>query len=225
MPVEVAVAIVAGVFAIIGPITVMTFKHWLARRARLHSKQMHEDVVLSMRRVRAVYEQLNRMIMPMEKGGTSARRVLLLAGHNAGGIPRPGSGFWVSGLYWDADTTARRNVLADYQNIPVDAGVISTLLAAEEKEYVCSSTSEMRDSQMKRFYEAEGVTHTIIWFIAIVENKFIFVSVGKYEDEPFTPDEITRMRLRIYKIQRAMETARPEHPTEDLEASKETSSP
>jgi hypothetical protein len=141
---------------------------------------------------RTTYEQIENILH-----FSSADRVILFAGHNSGGIPRPSSPFWVSAIFWCAKHFENSDTLSQYQNIPTDAHFITTLLDCERQSTVELDIAYLPECQKRRYLEAEGVKHLLLFFICIKENKFLYLSVAKYTDEPFTEVEITKIGLRV----------------------------
>ena len=143
-----------------------------------------------------LHEIYNKMNEIREIG---AERVILFAGHNSGGVPRAHSPFYVSALHGSGADTHKIK-LTDYQNLQVDGEYIKMLLECEREGFVELHLDTMKDSQLKDYYLAEGVLHGFIVYLGIVENKFLYMSISRYEDKPFTETEITKIRLKTQQI-------------------------
>lgn len=150
------------------------------------------DILTGIEDLNAIYAKMSEI---NELGG---ERVILFAGHNSGGVPRAHSPFYVSALH--GSTNNNRIKLADYQNLQVDSHYIRMLLDCEREGIVDLQVDGMPDCQLKDYYLAEGVLHSLIVFLGIVENKFLYMSISRYSDKPFTETEITRIRLKTQQI-------------------------
>ena len=128
-----------------------------------------------------------------------SQRTIMFAGHNAGGVPRPGCNFFVSAIHWVPTGKDDPQKFLDYRNIPVDAEYISMLLDTERNGHAVLRVAEMPSSLLKSYYLAEGVTESVVFFISVSEKKFIFVSTAKFDGE-FSDDEITKIKLKCNVI-------------------------
>jgi len=136
---------------------------------------------------------------------SGAQRVILFAGHNGGGIPQPSSPFWVSSTYLHATTDELERVISEYQNLKIDAMGIEVLLSCQRNEHVVLKMDDLPDgSMLKKHYRVEGVKHAVLFFVDIIENKFFFVSMARYDDEPFSEDQIVRASLKVNIMRQSM---------------------
>ena len=72
------------------------------------------------------YQKLYLALQAIEDSGV--QRSIVFAGHNSGGVPKPGSPFYVSALHWSTRVSRTEEAPPKYQNLPVDAGYISMLV-------------------------------------------------------------------------------------------------
>jgi hypothetical protein len=185
--------IYAAIISLFGSVLIFWLGVWNEKRK---AAKRDTDVIDGMRRSHLTYTMVEEIIW-----GSSADRAILFAGHNSGGIPRPSSSFWASAIYWHARKPEHEKQLSEYQKLEVDAHYIQTLLDTERSGMVQLETAKLPQSQLRRYYQAEGVQHSAVFFLKIVENKFLYLSVAKYTDEPFTEVEITRIGIKIGMIQ------------------------
>ena len=161
------------------------FKDFFKRR----QKAKLED---GLRRIAKIYKKMEAM---SNKG---AHRVILFAGHNNGGIPRLTCGFWVSSIFSHV-VEAHRNKSREYNNIPVDSSYVSMLIGTQLRSYMRFVVDEMEPCQLKNYYISEGIKDSIVVFIGIYEQKFMYISMANYERK-FTPNEVTDLVLRAQNI-------------------------
>lgn len=181
--VAILAALVSGATGLLGS---KWWKQWrLAQRKR--------DVVAGIISLHRVYQTM------VEMQDIGASRVMLLAGHNSGGIPRPGAGFWVSAIHWVAHKRNVHTAFEHYANIPVDAHYVKLLIDAEQYDYVNVKVDTMPPCLLKTFYEAEGVTDALFLHVGITENKMLFLSAARY-DGHFTEEQITHLVLKTRVI-------------------------
>ena len=197
---EVQVAIITGVLGLIALVVNLKFAG-KGKKDKPESRA-YKKVIDGMERSRASYRSLETM-----RKSTTASRVILFAGHNSGGIPRPGTPFYTSAIWWsiDDDAVESNNQVGYYDKLVVDAEYMSMLLEAEKNGVVEMNTEDMKPCLLKKYYHAEGVTHSLVLFVAITEKKFMYISVAKTDDVPFTEDEVTKLRLMTDSVREAIQ--------------------
>jgi hypothetical protein len=197
---EVQVALVTGVLGVIALVVNLMFAGKGSKDKP--ESRAYKKVIDGMERSRASYKALEAM-----RKSTTASRVILFAGHNSGGIPRPGTPFYTSAIWWsiDDDAVVSNDQIGYYDKLVVDAEYMSMLLEAEKDGVVEIHTKDMRPCLLKKYYHSEGVTHSLVFFVAIAEKKFMYISVAKTEDVPFTEDEVTKLRLMADSVREAIQ--------------------
>lgn len=192
------VALIAAIGTMFAAWGGQLIKGWFAARGR---RKDVANVLDGMERAQASYSILSNMRMD-----TTASRVLLLVGHNGGGYPRPDSPFYTTVLFWSIDDsqTPSATAVTQYKSLPVDAEHIKMLLDAEKSSPVILDVDRMPPSQWKRYYQAEGVKHSLIFFLEIKDRKFLYCSVAKHEDTPFSENEITTLSLKAEALKRLL---------------------
>lgn len=163
------------------------------KMAQTKATKEHDDVVSGLRRLSDTYDVLDSIVED-----TSTDRVVIFAGHNQGGVPRPHCGFWVSALH-AASNSNQIFIKSSYQNIEVDSHYIQLLVDVERFGLARLKTEEMEASQLKSYYQLEGVKDSIVFFLGIKENKFLYLSSAKYYDS-FTENEITTLKLKVNQV-------------------------
>lgn len=163
---------------------------WFERRRQ-------ETFVRSVAKIRSVYCVMESAV---EKDG--AERVLLLAAHNSGGIPTVGTPFYTSAIYWVTGKASNR-ALVSYKNITVDGAYIAMLLESRAKGSYHFKMDENDGTQLKEFYQAEGVTDSLICYLGILENQFMYMSFATY-GEPFAANQLTSFKIRAAEVKDIM---------------------
>lgn len=192
------IAVIAAVGTVLAAWGAQLIKSWFSARSR---KKDAQSVLEGLERSQASYSILSSM-----RTETSASRVLLLAGHNGGGYPRPDAPFYTSVLFWSIDDSAQESlkVMPQYKQLPVDADYIKMLLDSEKNGPVIIDVERMPPCQLKRYYQTEGVKHSLVLFLAIKDRKFLYCSVSKHEEEPFTEVEITSVELKAETLKKLL---------------------
>lgn len=129
-----------------------------------------------------------------------AERIILFTGHNGGGIPQGGSPFYVSACHWIV-SDGHLDVINNYKNLLVDTEYMKMLqrLLREEDRTVILDTTKLPNSQLKRYYEAEGVVSSICILLGFANNKMYFLSLARY-DRAFTAKEVTLCQLKAQNL-------------------------
>lgn len=183
-------AIIVAIIGAVGGVIGAAVPYLLRRQAA----RIHAGVVAGMEATRNVYRILREVV-----DECGCERVILFAGHNSGGIPRPHSPFYVTALHWALIHESYSAAVKDYQNLPVDAWYIGMLLEAERNGVVELDPETMPPCQLRDYYRMEGVTHALVLFVAITENKFLYVSAAKYGERISEADK-TRISLKVAKM-------------------------
>ena len=167
-------------------LTLRLIQWWISCRYKRHS------VVNGLKQMALVYTELEALFaMP------GVDRVLLLRGHNSGGIPRPGMPFYTSVVYRADDDNDTR-----YEDVSVDASYVRTLVSTYTSGDVSLKTDLMENCNLKEWYSLEKVTHAVIAYLAIVNVSFIYVSIASRRDKGFTSSELIEIRKKIDRIRK-----------------------
>jgi len=181
-----------AVVGLIGLLTVF-FKCGAWKEIQLRKRSL--SFVKGMESLQTIYGAMARI------QNDFASRVIIFSGHNSGGLPRVGSGFWVSALHWVEHPRNHATNFSDYENVSVDLQYINMLLAAQKEATVFLKVSEMPPSLLKSFYEAEGVAESLIVFLGIREKSMFYMSVARYSDEAaFSVMDLARIKLSCQPI-------------------------
>ena len=131
-------------------------------------------------------------------------RVIVFSGKNGGGLPTPGKPFVIRAQTgWSrkagADPMRRYNF-----DIPIDSfysRMLETLV--KDGQYELNTATIPQDARLRTYYLAEGVTHSIMYFLRIIDNELIYMSVASY-DRPFSNDERIEVDLAVERVRSVM---------------------
>lgn len=129
-------------------------------------------------------------------------RVLLLVGHNGGGIPTAGGEYTVRAFYGYSSRRPSQHDPLDMYSRPlvVDEFYIRMLQDVLRAGRVVNTTVEMPgDAMLRRYYETEGVVQAVIYFLKIAENNLFYLSVGSYS-QAFTTVELAQIELAVTQL-------------------------
>lgn len=135
-------------------------------------------------------------------------RVLVFSGHNGGGLPTPGKPFVIKAQTgWSrkpgADPMRRYNF-----DIPVDSHYSRMLETLVKDGKVQLDTHDIpNDARLKTYQTSEGVTHSIMYFLRVIDNEVIYMSVASY-DRPFSKDEEVELDLAVERVRSIMRNYR-----------------
>lgn len=184
---------VGGTAASIIALATYLFKSGLWKELRMKRRSM--DFVKGMESLQRIYTVMTRIQTDF------ASRVIILSGHNSGGLPRVGSGFWVSALHWVAHHRNTVTNFGDYENISIDLQYITMLIESHKEGSVFLKVSEMPPSLLKSYYTAEGVSESLLVFLGVKDKSMFYMTIARYEDEkPFSTMDLARIKLACQPI-------------------------
>lgn len=171
--------------------------------------------VKELRTIQRIYTIMHEMVAE-----TSAERIIVFAGHDSGSSPKAGSPYYVSSIYWKVRHDACRHDvcvdvkeldskthsdIADYKEVSVDEHYIEMLLELEDKGTVHYKTEDLpEDSQIRDFYDMEGVTESIITFLGYQKTDLLYMSAASFANDGFSEDDEVRLKLKSAKIKREL---------------------
>lgn len=139
------------------------------------------------------------------------QRCVLFTGHNCGGVPTAGREYSVRAL--DGWTTKEgKPSPEDVFNFPfkVDSHYTRALTAMIEKGSHEQLVSAMDPaSKMKPFYENEGVKFKRFYFLGIVEQDLIFLSVASYDADHFSRPTDIELQLKVDRMRNLISDSSP----------------
>jgi hypothetical protein len=186
---ETVATIIGGISTIMG--VIFGRKHY---RNKSKGHKAEAEFVQSLERLRDALTLLRRMVKSV-----GADRAILFAGHNGGGLPTPNTAFYCSMLHAYYSEKKQLDVADDYVGIQVDGPYIQMLIDAMQSDYVDIKTQNMPDGQLKNYYLAEGVTHSIVITLGIYNNRLIYLSAAKQGGE-FSHEQKTRILLKSNRL-------------------------
>ena len=146
-------------------------------------------------------QRINDQLEHIESDNKKVHRVLVFRGHNCGGVPTLENPYHVS-LIGKATSLDYDLSVEDYMNIDVDQSYINMLLDVHKNKVIEYNTvSDSKYKQLRQYYVAEGIKHSMIHFIKITKsNDFVYMSISTQDDEGFTDECKAKMRVRVDRI-------------------------
>ena len=177
--------------AVVGAVltAILTFSKWLLpflrdwTRARRDAKTIDGF---------ARYQELYLALQAIEDAGI--QRTIIFAGHNSGGIPKPGSPFYVSALHWMSEAPDRGGP-AKYARLPVDAGYVAMLVDVMNCGEARFAPEDMGDCQLKSLYTAEGVEDSLLLFLGTRDKRLFYMSASTFYGK-MNERQLTEIRLQ-----------------------------
>lgn len=162
---------------------------WMAaRKTAAHAERYQEGLT-------ALASALRRM-EGMLKDIAPCGRVLLMSGHNGGGMPRIGSPYYVTCVHHVHDSTVNPG-MPPYVHVGVDLSYIELLLKVISDGFVRYEFPA--GAMLTDFYEAEGVQDSVLCYLGVYDKHLYYMSAASY-GERFSPAEVTRIRLTCSTI-------------------------
>lgn len=188
---EVWTALSAVAVAILGPVVAYKIKRRQDADAAQVFKQGLEDTNALMASLSAF-------------SSYGSPRSILWAGHNGGGLPAGGSPFYTTAIHAHI-APGHPNLIGSYSKLLVDAPYVQMLIESIEHigKAVVVTTSKMKPSMLRDFYEAEAITSSLIIGLGIKDAKFYYISLGRYEGD-FDKREVTLCELQARQVWSAL---------------------
>lgn len=149
-------------------------------------------------------DNLAQLHRAMDKvlANTSADRFLILKGSNGGGVPKPGSPYFVSVIHAVRKDGDSNNLVESYQNLLVDLHYLEMLSDILLKGSVTFKVSKMPKGLLQRIYQSEGVTSSTVFSIAKSETELFFgiIATHRPDGDLLAPSEVLPIELGINEI-------------------------
>lgn len=129
-------------------------------------------------------------------------RVLLLVGHNGGGVPTAGGEYKVRVFYGYCSRrpTANDPVEMYYYPLVVDEFYVRMLLEMLRAGRVVNTVANMpEDAMLRRYYETEGVVQSVLYPLKVSNDSLYYMSVGNYS-RPLTGFELAQVELTVTQL-------------------------
>ena len=165
----------------------------------LIAKKMRVDVLAGINELSAVYSEMENAIQ--EDG---AERVLMFAAHNGGKKPTKLTPFFTSVIHAAAKTIEQRQRASGYSEISVDSHYQDMLIEMDRVGYFHFTVGKHPGTMLQDFYEAEGVTDSLLFLLGYWNNKMVYCSFAIFQGE-FSPRQITRMKLHGSEIKKLLD--------------------
>jgi hypothetical protein len=169
---------------------------WMEKMRRRVKRVKYADGIQRVAKFHALLENLKQMPF--------VDRVLVFVGRNCGGLPDPSKPYTVSCFYGWSQIAGKHPELAYNFPLRVDAQYMAMLSEVISKGKSTQTVSGMPDSQLKTYYQQEGVVQAVIHFLRLSDNDFLFLSTGSYQGE-FTPGQMVQIELMVERVRSVMD--------------------
>lgn len=194
---SILVSIITGVFLIFSTIKSNLFSSILKGIKNIRLGQKKDKFLESLRKMYEIYSVIDAIGYE-----TGADRVILFSGHNCGGVPEVFKPYTVSGLY---SVGVPKEIFDNYKNLGVDSFYVDALLKASGQCCFFIDADKMPDCQLKTYYDLEGVKEAYIFYIDIIENNLIYMSVASKHLGGITKNDKTFISLQVNKIKNLLQ--------------------
>lgn len=143
-----------------------------------------------------------RRLMAQLKDTPAVQRVLVFAGRNGGGIPKPGEPYVVTAEDGWSEVPGKHPLETYANDLLVDDDYIHMLETMVREGKVVNVTDEMpRTSALRSYYVDEGVKCSALYFIDIKEsdNRLRYLSVASYAG-PFTDTDVVQIERCVHQL-------------------------
>jgi hypothetical protein len=198
--------VVSAVIAAVAAIGAAVVPLWYKNRQKPQEDAKKESAYLeSLQRI----VNLTTRLKGFERFG--ADRIILFRGHNSGGYPTPGMPYYVSASQWVCSDPQSDGHIENYRNLMVDTAYISMILSAATNElrHVHNVTKNMPHSQLRRYYEMEGVVESAVFVLGIYGKTLYFISAARHSGK-FSQNDLTAMQLEANAIWQDMQPEKSE---------------
>lgn len=134
---------------------------------------------------------------------TDATRVLIIRGSNGGGIPKPGSEFYISVIHEEhkQGPDTGDDLHTRYRGIKVDGPYIEMLMEMMMKGQVKYKIAKMVNGTLKNIYLADGIKYSEIHHIKNSSNEMFYLGVSTTKDTTFNEgDARVEIDLAVDKV-------------------------
>ncbi|MDH3929833.1 MAG: hypothetical protein OEV22_18035 [Deltaproteobacteria bacterium] len=194
--------------------SILAFVKWYLpwqRKSKVKNQSLNE-----LRSIQKIYSIMHEMISE-----TASERVVIFHGHDSGEIPKAGSPYYISSIYWkvrhdacyhdrcidvaELDSKTHQDI-SDYKEVSVDSHYIDMLLDIQEQDTVRIKTDDLpaEHCMLRSFYEMEGVADSMVIYLGYSKNNLMFMSVATFRDEGFSDDDIIRLKLKSSAIKKEL---------------------
>ena len=194
-------AIIGGLVAVIA-VFFAGLKDYVSKWLALRIKRLEREEYAGGLKLYAEYD---RAIEGLRKL-SYVDRAIVFNGQNSGGKPTPGQKYTIQAQLGFSKT--HDDIPDSYKFIyHVDSYHCVMLQRMLEHGHVANSTKDMPDGALlKNLYLEEGVVHTVIYYLALMDNTLTFISIGSYK-EPFTAPQLAKIELFVARLRGLMAQA------------------
>ena len=164
------------------------------------SKKEKNSILWNLSNLAEIHQLMEEMV---ER--TPATRVLIIRGSNGGGIPKPGSEFYISVVHEhhkDTQSADQKDLHTRYRGIKVDGPYIEMLVEMLTKGFVKYKIARMPAGILKNIYQSDGIKYSEIHHVKNSSTEMFYLSISTtVEDEVFSDNNVrVELDLAVDKI-------------------------
>lgn len=120
-----------------------------------------------------------------------AERFLIMRGSNGGGVPKPGSEFFITVMHEEHSDPDHAGLAKDrYNKLMVDSQYIDMLREVAVKGDARIKTADLPPGMLRTFYDAEKVKYSEIYLLKLSKTEIYYCSIAAYADVNFDDPEM-----------------------------------
>lgn len=138
---------------------------------------------------------------------TCADRALVIKLHNGGGKIYAGTNKYITVLH-EAHTQRIPGAKKDYQRFFADVNYMKMMAELEEKRIIKTKVSDLEYGLLRRRYEADGITASIVFWIKETEGGLYYGSFTTTNDpDLLLKRDFSKLETKINRLRNKYETA------------------
>lgn len=136
-------------------------------------------------------------------------RALVLKMHNGGGKMYTGVNKYASVLF-EGDTDKMTDVKDDFQKYLIDSEYMDLMQRVSSNKIEIQKTTDLKYSMLRRRYEADDITHSIVFFIEETENAMYYGSFTSIspDSDMITGKSFAGLEAKMNKLRNAYQRAK-----------------
>lgn len=134
-------------------------------------------------------------------------RAILFEGHDGGSEPKIGEPYYIDVIHPEITIPelgqirlSQKEIMEAYSDIQVSSDYLEMLQLLIRKKDILFEVSQMPKSLLQAIYVKEGVTHSLVSYVAIVGESLFYMSQAKFDEDPFTAGQLTQAKLAANRM-------------------------
>lgn len=190
-------AVALGVVAVVGAIALVLKNIIVEWGNKAVAAIRRGSLASGIRRLRLFHEAVDRVQhLPF------VDRVLVFRGRDSGGLPDPKRPFYIECLTGRTNEGVEQAERYTFE-LKIDTHFCRLLEEMVGEESVAMTTANLPDGQLKALHMADGIAHTVKYFLTVDRNELLFLAVANFSRE-FTPAERADVDLAVARVRAAI---------------------